>query len=704
MPQECHPPTRLTLTRPGFTTPLTSRLVVSHSGLSRPQKQLAADWCSLASQYNSQSLVFLAHVVMSYLFSQSGSRSLNSSSLSVANASASRAQLTASLLSMGFPLTRVQPLVSLINPHNENALELALELLTRDADDEEDEDEVEDEEDVQRERDDDDGDGVRISAGLSVLMAMTGCTMAEARVALQRERDINAAADAILQQQERKDGTEAAALSDERVEKEATERQARHERWKERRRQTAEKVRKLEAEGDAAAAQYLHYGDVIVLQHVDTGDMLQADSEQQGVLLAPYSLTPSLTSPTSSSSRNPSVGSVITSPLSLSQQAHASPRNASSSPMPIIPPSLSLSSASLSHANSGRSLLSSSPGAQRKLTMPPASGVFPASAPLQTHSFSSLSSSPPQSLPNPTSPFHPLSALSPKPRSLSTPRKSSHPLSFSLPSHHRFHLTLRPAAEKDSGCGEDGDPVVSGDSVLVETYEHCYLCVEADGSIGCNRTAPITQQMVMTVRVQHTSLDDDSDDEAGDDDTASVLCINSGVTLATLDRHYVGVEDRHLTAKLLKRSTACHFSLSLAHRSANPLRSHRRASSSSSPCLLPASISAATLTTAGLVSPPLQRWLLLRRQWRLAVLACLQASISERRSELLALQRVRRVQSEDAKRLCAICIDAVCSVVLLDCGHLCACEECGRALRECVVCRQKVHRVVAIRPMQQEAR
>ena len=638
---------------------------------------------------------------MSYLFSQSGSRSLNSSSLSVANASASRAQLTASLLAMGFPLTRVQPLVSLINPHNENALELALELLTRDADDDDDDDDedVEDEDDGRRERDDDDGESGRVSAGLSVLMAMTGCTMAEARAALQRERDINAAADAILQQQERKDSTDAAALSDERVEKEAAERGERHERWTVKRRQTAEKLRKAEAEGDASTAYYLHYGDVIMVQHVDSGDMLQADSEQQGVLLAPYSLTPSLTSPTNSS-RNPSGGNVITSPLSLSQQAHASPRNASSSPIAIIPPSLSLSSASPPR-NSGRSLLSSSPSPQRKLTMPPASGVFPPSAPLQTHSFSSLSSSPPAALSSPTPPFHSLSSLSPKPRSLSTPRKSSHPLSFSLPSHHRFHLTLRPAAEKDSGCGEDGGLVMSGDSVLVETYERCYLCVEADGSIGCNRTAPITQQMVMTVKLQHTGADDDSDDEDSDDDTAPI-CVNSTVTLTTLDRHYAAVADRHLTAKGFKPSAACYFNLSLAHRSANPLRSHRRASSSS-PRLVPASTSAVTSAAAGSLSPAQQRWSLLRRQWRLAAVACLQASINERRSELLALQRVRRVQSEDAKRLCAICLDAACSVVMLDCGHLCACEECGRELKECVVCRQRVDRVVSIRPIQQDA-
>ena len=643
----------------------------------------------------------LSLLTMSYLFSQSGSRSLNSSSLSIANASASRAQLTASLLSMGFPLTRVQPLVSLINPHNENALELALELLTRDADDddEDEDDDVDDEDDGRRERDDDEVDGGRVSAGLSVLMAMTGCSMTEARVALQRERDINAAADAILQQQERKDGTDAAAISDERVEKDAAERQARQERWKERRRQTAEKLKKLEAEGDAAAAQYLHYGDVIIVQHVDSGDMLQADSEQQGVVLAPYSLTPSLTSPTSSSSRNPSVGSVITSPLSLSQQPHASPRHASSSPVPI-PPSLSLSSASPTHTNSGRSLLSSSPIAQRKLTMPPTSAVFPPSAPLQTHSFSSLSSSPPAaSLPNPSSPFHSLSSLSPKPRSLSTPRKSSHPLSFSLPTHHRFHLTLRPAADKDSGCGEDGGLIMSGDSVLIETYERCYLCVEADGSVGCNRTAPITQQMVMIVRVQQNGLSEDSDEE--DDDTAPV-CVNSGITLSTLDRHHISVEDKHLSARHSKPSAAGHFVLSLAHRSNNPLRAHRR-TSSSSPRLLPASATAAT-AAIGSLSAAQQRWVLLRRQWRLAALACLQSSISERRSELLALQRVRRVQSEDAKRLCAICIDAVCSVVMLDCGHLCACEECGRGLKECVVCRQKVDRVVTIRPLQQEAR
>ena len=39
------------------------------------------------------------------------------------------------------------------------------------------------------------------------------------------------------------------------------------------------------------------------------------------------------------------------------------------------------------------------------------------------------------------------------------------------------------------------------------------------------------------------------------------------------------------------------------------------------------------------------------------------------------------------KTECVVCLNAVPVVALLPCGHLCACEDCGRVLPTCPICR-----------------
>lgn len=46
--------------------------------------------------------------------------------------------------------------------------------------------------------------------------------------------------------------------------------------------------------------------------------------------------------------------------------------------------------------------------------------------------------------------------------------------------------------------------------------------------------------------------------------------------------------------------------------------------------------------------------------------------------------------------LCKICMDAVVDCVLLDCGHMLTCTNCGKQLNECPICRQYVVRVVHV--------
>lgn len=46
--------------------------------------------------------------------------------------------------------------------------------------------------------------------------------------------------------------------------------------------------------------------------------------------------------------------------------------------------------------------------------------------------------------------------------------------------------------------------------------------------------------------------------------------------------------------------------------------------------------------------------------------------------------------------VCKICMDAMVDCVLLECGHMVSCTECGKRLSECPICRQYVVRVVRI--------
>lgn len=50
---------------------------------------------------------------------------------------------------------------------------------------------------------------------------------------------------------------------------------------------------------------------------------------------------------------------------------------------------------------------------------------------------------------------------------------------------------------------------------------------------------------------------------------------------------------------------------------------------------------------------------------------------------------------EDAD-LCKICWDAAVDCVMLECGHMATCTNCGKQLAECPICRQYVVRVVRI--------
>lgn len=52
------------------------------------------------------------------------------------------------------------------------------------------------------------------------------------------------------------------------------------------------------------------------------------------------------------------------------------------------------------------------------------------------------------------------------------------------------------------------------------------------------------------------------------------------------------------------------------------------------------------------------------------------------------------VETMDDDAMCKICMDSPIDCVMLECGHMCTCTNCGKQMAECPICRQYVVRVV----------
>ncbi|CAG0905481.1 unnamed protein product, partial [Cyprideis torosa] len=52
------------------------------------------------------------------------------------------------------------------------------------------------------------------------------------------------------------------------------------------------------------------------------------------------------------------------------------------------------------------------------------------------------------------------------------------------------------------------------------------------------------------------------------------------------------------------------------------------------------------------------------------------------------------LSSASYDNLCKICMDATIDCVMLECGHMATCTQCGKQMNECPICRQCVVRVV----------
>lgn len=75
---------------------------------------------------------------------------------------------------------------------------------------------------------------------------------------------------------------------------------------------------------------------------------------------------------------------------------------------------------------------------------------------------------------------------------------------------------------------------------------------------------------------------------------------------------------------------------------------------------------------------------------------CEKAELVERAKRLYRDYLASRAELEklELDALCKICMDAPVECVMLECGHMATCTDCGRQLSECPICRQFVVRIV----------
>jgi len=67
-----------------------------------------------------------------------------------------------------------------------------------------------------------------------------------------------------------------------------------------------------------------------------------------------------------------------------------------------------------------------------------------------------------------------------------------------------------------------------------------------------------------------------------------------------------------------------------------------------------------------------------------------------------SLMEAKYVFDEEEASKCKVCMDADIDCVILDCGHLVTCNQCGKKLTECPICRQKVLEVLTVAPVTEQ--
>jgi len=242
----------------------------------------------------------------------------------------------------------------------------------------------------------------------------------------------------------------------------------------------------------------------------------------------------------------------------------------------------------------------------------------------------------------------------------------------SQPSEQCLLVLVNPDQDASDHEADDMGVIFNHDKVALQAHNGAFLAVEADGVCYAGRTG------VIDLFMQWRLVD------ASHDDPEQPLSSSSFIHLESAIRNLL-VADAHgaCVANSPKPCEAAQWMMCEQIQKAN-----RRASIGPVPELV---LSPSSRTASA-------RWNRLKAGYRLAALRIQKLQAEEFRAKIEKQRKeIQRKIFEEKDRSCVVCLDETPNTVILECGHVCVCEGCGKLLEDCPVCRSIVTRVVLLK-------
>eukprot|EP01083_Nonionella_stella_P016628 46441_1 len=208
--------------------------------------------------------------------------------------------------------------------------------------------------------------------------------------------------------------------------------------------------------------------------------------------------------------------------------------------------------------------------------------------------------------------------------------------------------------------------VSSGDEIVLESADECFVTAEADGAVNSNRRGPVGLFMKwnLTVLDSRPSHKPQSLHTRNGAHVAFKSRLGGYLHSARGGGAFAQVKNRNMPAAQWKVVLV------------KKPETEKATSSRSSHAL----------------------WSLLARNFRLAAMRVKRAEAAGY-AELVARRRreIAQRRARDEQRTCIVCWDERPNTVLIECGHICVCSECGPTLPQCPICRRPIERCVTIR-------
>eukprot|EP00479_Gromia_sphaerica_P014065 TRINITY_DN816_c0_g1_i3.p1 TRINITY_DN816_c0_g1~~TRINITY_DN816_c0_g1_i3.p1 ORF type:complete len:315 (-),score=64.99 TRINITY_DN816_c0_g1_i3:165-1109(-) len=206
-----------------------------------------------------------------------------------------------------------------------------------------------------------------------------------------------------------------------------------------------------------------------------------------------------------------------------------------------------------------------------------------------------------------------------------------------------------------------GGLVRSGETVLIQTSDGCYVAVEADGQVNSNRSGPPGTFMKWKL---HTLTQGEK-----------TMCNGSVVAFESVMHKYLSAEKGGgASAKTKRRRHASKWQVELI------------------------SLSNRVIKTSIEKRSGVDLWNILAKNYHLAALKIRETQIQQHHNKVQRrVNELEKRKASEEEKVCTVCWENPPNTVILECGHICVCDDCGDALGECPVCRGTVTRVIQIR-------